>query len=185
MAGGYGVTMITTTDRLILRKFSENDADAVHAYASDPEVCRYTDFGPNSWEETVAFVTMAMGRAPDSLSDLAITLRSTHEVIGGCGAFIPKGEEPDERPHVREIGYVLRRDLWGQGLVTEAATALVSLLKATGSVTRVEARCRPENLASARVMEKLGMRFEFLLERDYECKGVWVDSHLYSLELGH
>ncbi|PKQ26486.1 MAG: GNAT family N-acetyltransferase [Actinobacteria bacterium HGW-Actinobacteria-4] len=175
--------MITSTERLVLRKFRETDADAVHAYASDPEVCKYTDFGPNTWEDTVNFVNTAMNHEPDSLADLAIALRSTREVIGGTGAFLPKGEEPDERPHVREIGYVLRRDLWGQGLVTEAATALISLLKQTGTVTRIEARCRPENLASARVMQKLGMKFEFLLERDYECKGVWVDSHLYSLDL--
>jgi ribosomal-protein-alanine N-acetyltransferase len=175
--------MITATERLILRKFRETDADAVHFYASDPEVCRYTDFGPNTWDETVEFVATAVGHEADSLADLAIASRRSGEVIGGCSAFVPKGEEPDERPHVREIGYVLRRDLWGQGFVTEATAALIALLQASGNVTRVEARCRPENVASARVMQKVGMTFQFLLERDYECKGAWVDSHLYSLDI--
>lgn len=161
----------------------ESDEDAVHAYASDPEVCRYTDFGPNTWEDTVEFVNAAVAHPAQSFADLGITLRGRDQIVGGLGAFVPKGEDADERPHVREVGWVLRRDLWGQGLMPEAVGAMLRQLRDDLTVTRVEARCRPENKASVRVMEKLGMSFEFFLARDYECKGVWVDSHLYGLNL--
>lgn len=176
--------MIIETDRLILRHFRETDADDVHLYASDPVVCEHTDWGPNAWQDTVDFVARASAHPAESLADMAITLRGNVQAVGGCGAFVPRGEDPDERPHVREIGWVLRRDLWGQGIMTEAMRAVIDhLMRHHPDITRLESRTRPANQRSERVMKNLGMSLEFTLEREFESKGQWVDSVLYSLDL--
>lgn len=165
--------MILETDRLILRPYAMSDADEVHAYGSDPEVCRYTDFGPNSREDTIAFLTAVTD--PDHPAiDFAIVLRETGRVVGGVGA------RPKEDGRY-EFGWVLRRDQWGQGLVFEAAQALVAHVLTLDGVTTLCARCRPENLASARIMEKLGMEFVRRIERDQEVRGEWKDSLLYEM----
>jgi ribosomal-protein-alanine N-acetyltransferase len=165
--------MILETDRLVLRPYEMSDADDVHAYGSDPEVCRYTDFGPNSWEDTQSFLTAATDpEHPET--DFAIVLRETGRVVGGVGAR-PKG---DGR---YELGWVLRRDLWGQGLVSEAAQALVDHVLTLSGVSTLYARCRPENAASARIMEKLGMEFVRRIEDDQEVRGERVDSLLYEM----
>lgn len=165
--------MILETDRLILRPYAMSDAEDVHAYGSDPEVCRYTDFGPNSWDDTIAFLTAVTD--PDHPAiNLAIVLRETGRVVGGVGA------RPKEDGRY-EFGWVLRRDLWGQGLVSEAARALADHVLTLAGATILCARCRPENLASARIMEKLGMDCVRRIEHDQEIRGEWVDSLLYEM----
>lgn len=164
--------MILETERLILRPYRLADASSVHHYGSDPEVCRYTDFGPNTWDETLGFLQHATDPAQPNV-DCAITLRDADEVVGGVGARIkPQG--------VYELGWVLRRDLWGRGIATEAARALTDHLLGLPGTTLILARCRPENLASARVMEKLGLTFIDLIKDDYEVRGSLVDSRLYA-----
>ena len=168
--------MILETDRLILRPYDMSDADDVHAYGSDPEVCRYTDFGPNSPEDTAAF--LASVTDPDHPdTDFAIVLRETGRVVGGVGA------RPKEDGRY-ELGWVLRRDLWGQGLMSEAARALVDHVLTLDGTSALYARCRPENGASARIMEKLGMRFVGRIENDREVRGEPVDSLVYEMTVG-
>jgi [ribosomal protein S5]-alanine N-acetyltransferase len=166
--------MIIETARLILRPYDPADAKAIHAYGSDPEVCRYTDFGPNTWEDTLEFLTTVTDPDHSSL-DLAITLRETGEVVGGIAA------RPGDDGRY-ELGWVLRRDLWNQGLVTEAAQALIAHVLTLDGVMTICARCRPDNPASARVMEKAGLRFVTRIERDREVRGEWVDSLLYEMD---
>src|SRR5215468_416143 len=113
-----------TTPRLILRDFVGDDWFAVHAYAADPEVSRYMDWGPNSTSETRAYVEqvlVAQQEKPRRDFDLAITMRAHDRLIGGCGIHV-------SNPQIREgwIGYVLSRDCWGQGYASEAARALLS-----------------------------------------------------------
>lgn len=176
--------MIIETARLRLRQFRETDADDVHLYGSDPEVCTYTDWGPNTWQDTVEFIQRASSHPEGSLEDLAITVRGNLQVVGGCGVFVPRQEDPDERPHVRECGWVLRRDLWGQGIVFEAMVAMLDhVIRNEPHITRLESRCRPQNTRSERIMQKLGMKLEFTLEHEYQIRGEWVDSLLYSLDL--
>ncbi|MBN2177614.1 MAG: GNAT family N-acetyltransferase [Demequinaceae bacterium] len=165
--------MIIETDRLVLRPYSTSDAEDVHAYGSDPEVCRTADFGPNTWEETVAFLASVTDPA-NSAIDLAITLAG--RVVGGISA-----RPGDEGRY--ELGWVMRRDLWDQGYATEAARALVAHVLTLDGVTTISARCRPDNPASARVMEKAGLRFVTRIERDREVRGEWVDSLLYEMDV--
>lgn len=165
--------MILETERLILRPYRVSDATAVHRYGSDPEVCLYTDFGPNTWDDTLGFLQTAVHPIPPKI-ELAVTVRDDDVVVGGTGAWpVAEGRW--------EMGWVLRRDLWGRGYATEATHAVLNAVAGRGDVHTVFARCRPENAASARVMEKLGMLFVELIPREKEVRGEWVDSRVYEV----
>ncbi len=171
-----------STERLVLRDFRPEDVAAVHAYGSDPEVVRYMPFGPNTEAESQAFLARKL---QDQLANprtgfgLAITLAASGELIGSCALRVTAPERQEA-----EIGYVLRRDVWGQGYATEAARALVALGFAHLGMHRIQAYCRVENAASARVLEKAGMRREGLLREHVMMHGRWDDSYLYAVVEG-
>jgi ribosomal-protein-alanine N-acetyltransferase len=167
--------VILETERLILRPYRVTDAAAVHEYGSDPEVCRYTEFGPNTWEDTVAFLASVMDAENPNI-DLAITVRGDDAVVGGIGA----------RRHTDthlELGWVLRRDLWGHGIGTEAARAMFAHVAALPGTEVILCRCRPQNPASARIMEKIGMEFVERIDHEKEFRGEWVDTLVYQARI--
>ena len=170
---------ILQTERLVLRPFRESDYEDVHAYASDPEVTRYTSFGPNSPEETMDFLRRtAESRLQDPRTDygFAIALRESGRVIGGTGLH-----HLEHEPRIAELGYVLHRDFWGQGYAAEAARAVIDFGFNHLGLHRIYARYHPENRASARVMEKLGMKFEGVLRESTFIKGAWWDFGQYAI----
>jgi [ribosomal protein S5]-alanine N-acetyltransferase len=172
-----GVTL--TTDRLILREFREDDLAAVHEYASDPEVVRYMPWGPNSEDDTRDFIARALvyqSDDPRANYELAITLRGDGKLVGGCGIH---GMSFANRSAL--MGYCLHRDAWGHGYATEAARALLAFGFDTLRLHRVAATCDIGNIASARVLEKIGMRREAQFREDTLLRGHWRDSYLYAV----
>ncbi len=168
-----------TTERFLLREYEEADVPAVHAYGSDPEVVRYMLWGPNTEEETREFIRKTRTESeqqPRKNYDLAIATKSDGRLIGGCGLFV-KSTDLGEA----EIGYVLRRDHWGQGCVTEAAWAMVAFGFEQLGLHRIYARCNPENIGSARVMEKIGMTREGHLREVAWIKERWQDYLVYAI----
>jgi [ribosomal protein S5]-alanine N-acetyltransferase len=171
--------MILTTERLILRPFRASDYADVHDYAADPQVTRYTSFGPNSPEETRDFLSRSDAEAksdPRHHFNFAITLRDADRAIGGAGFVI---DHPLHR--AAEMGYVLHRGHWGRGIATEAAEAVVRYAMATVGLHRIVARCHPENTASAGVMRKIGMQYEGRQREVMWMKGAWWDFLVYSI----
>jgi RimJ/RimL family protein N-acetyltransferase len=164
------------TDRLVLRDYRGDDLDAVQVYASDLEVCRFMEWGPNTPDDTRAFLETVVASAreqPRSAYELAITREG--EVIGGVGLRV------DSVAHQRgNVGWVVRRDAWGQGYATEAARALIGFGVTSLGLHRVEATCEPANLASVRVMAKLGMSREGHLRDHMLVRGRWRDSLLHA-----
>lgn len=149
--------MEIATKRLVLREFTAVDLDAVHAYAADPAVCAMVEWGPNTREETAAFLRQCRDERlarPRVTVTLAVTLDS---VVIGSVALMAAGSDLVRGPGEAEIGYVLRADAWGHGYAAEAAAAVLELARNACGTTRVLATCRPENLASVRVLEKIGM----------------------------
>ncbi len=149
-----------TTPRLTLRRPVTADAPAIfEEYASDPEVTKYLMWRPHrSLGDTAAFLTFAdEGWVSGKDISWAITITGSDRVIGMIGA----------RPghNKADIGYVLGRRHWGTGIMTEAGRAIVDLLFRERTMYRVWATCDTENLASARVLEKLGMTREGVLRR--------------------
>jgi len=166
-------------DRLLLREYREDDWQAVHHYATDPEVCRFMVWGPNTEEETKAHVRASIDAAaeqPRRKFNLAITLKDAGELIGGAGLVVGA-------PEHREgwLGYVLALEHWGRGYATEAAGLLLRLGFERVGLHRIFATCDVENGASARVLEKAGMTLEGRMRSHRFIKGRWRDSLLYAV----
>ncbi|MDP2662526.1 MAG: GNAT family N-acetyltransferase [Dehalococcoidia bacterium] len=167
------------TEYLFLRDFLDTDWTMVHEYASDVEVVRYQEWGPNTEAETKDFVrrAIASGReSPRRNHELAIVLSQTGLPVGGCGIYV-------SNPSNREgyIGYCINRTYWGQGYATEAARALLEFGFVHLGLHRIFATCDPANTASARVLEKAGMLREGHLREHKWAKGRWRDSFLYGI----
>jgi RimJ/RimL family protein N-acetyltransferase len=168
--------------RLRIREWRLGDWPAAHEYASDPEVVRYLDWGPNTEAETRAFIRETMRtrrKRPRTRYDLAVALRSTDRVIGGARLWIESTQHREG-----SIGYTLARSNWGQGYATEVAAGLLRLGLETLGLHRIHAIVEPENVASARVLEKVGMRREGHLRDHRFAKGRWRDSLLYAIVAG-
>jgi [ribosomal protein S5]-alanine N-acetyltransferase len=156
-----------------------DDNEAVHAYASDSDVTRYTSFGPNTPEETTAFLRHCADSAlavPRLNYAFAVTIRGDQTLIGGSGLHLSHNE-----PRIAELGYVLRREFWGRGYATETARALIDFGFSQLGLHRIFARYHPDNQASARVMEKAGMRYEGVLRESMFVKGAWWDFGQYAV----
>lgn len=165
--------------RLRLREWRDDDWAQAHVYASDPDVVRYMDWGPNTEEETRAFIrgtAQTRQASPRNRYDLAVALAGTDEVIGGCRIWIESAEHREA-----SIGYSLARAHWGRGYATELARGLLRFGFETLGMHRIWAIVEPENAASARVLEKLGMQREGRLRDHRYAKGRWRDSVLYAI----
>jgi len=137
-----------------------SDADDIFDnYASDPEVTRYVTWRPyKDRRDVVPFLQSRLDRW-DSGEEYswALTLPPDDRIIGMIGCRV--------REHTADIGYVLGRDYWNRGFVTEAAEAIVDWAIQVESISRVKAVCDIENKASSRVLEKVGMQREGILRR--------------------
>ena len=165
--------------RFALREFQSSDVRDVHIYASDPFVTRYMIWGPNELEETRAFIEHAMRKAreePRLTYELAVTLRDTGELIGGAGLRVYSVEHRNG-----DIGYIVRRNCWGQGYAIEAARLLLQFGFEKLGLHRIWATCDPENAASIRVLQKMGMKWEGRLRHQFLVRGQWRDADLYAI----
>jgi RimJ/RimL family protein N-acetyltransferase len=173
------VSLSLLTHRLVLRGFEEADLAAVQSYASDPQRPGYVDWGPNSEEEARDFVRSAIASQstnPRERFDFAIVLRGEGPLIGGCGLNVSAGND-----HEASIGCFIAYDYRGQGYATEAAYRLLAFGFRELGLHRMVATCGAENVASWRVLERIGMRREgYLVEESWQM-GRWRDSLLYAI----
>jgi ribosomal-protein-alanine N-acetyltransferase len=166
------------TDRLLLRPLTMADEEAVYSYGRDPEVTKYMSFEThNSIEDSRTFLRLvATQYANHEPSSLGIIFKEKNLLIGSIGYLNWSND------HKRiEIGYVLLRDYWNKGIISEAVKALVDYLFDKSDLVRIEARCLKENTASARVMEKIGMQCEGILRKQLFAKGEYHDMKIYSI----
>ncbi len=166
------------TERLLLRPLTMADDEAIYAYGSDPEVTKYVLFDThNSITDSQIFLHLTLDQyANQEPAALAIELKDNKMLIGTIGYL------NWHRDHKRiEIGYALSQDYWNKGYVTEATNALIDHFFRNSDLVRIEARCRPENIGSSRVMEKAGMKFEGILRKHVFVKGKHYDMKIYSI----
>jgi RimJ/RimL family protein N-acetyltransferase len=167
------------TERLMLRELRATDEDDIHEYASDPEVVQLMIWGPNTREATRDFLARALEAQtqwPRADVGLAIELKSERRMIGSIGLRMKDGGN-----HTADFGYVLNRNYWGHGYMTESARAILNVAFNQLNLHRVWATCHTQNRASYRVMEKLGMRREALFVKNAMEKGEWRDTYLYAI----
>jgi len=167
------------TERLVLRDLQRDDFEAVHAYATDPEVVRYMPWGPNTEAETEAFFDRvdAMKRAdPRAGYELAVVRESDDRLLGAVGLHL------DEREmSIAMLGYCYSRAAWGNGYATEAAFGLLRFGFEEWGLMRVWAGCDPDNAGSIRVLQKLGMSQEGRLRQDTLIDGEWRDTLIFGV----
>lgn len=160
--------------RLGLRPVSERDVEALVAYRSLPEVCRYVPFEPMDAAAVRERLRGAWGNevleAEGDALFLGIELAVTGELIGDVVLMWRSAEH-----RCGEIGYVLHPAHSGQGFATEAAHRLMHLAFDALGLHRVIARVDADNHGSARLAARLGMRHEAHLVQNEWFKGRWSD----------
>jgi len=166
------------TPRLILRKMTIEDAEAIFTYASDPQITTYTSWTEHqSIEDTYEYlnnVVFQIYRDGKGL-DWGIVEKASGKLIGTCSLYTT--------PHHRRgsLGYSLARNYWGQGLMTEAAKAAIAFGFHVMQLQRIQGICDVDNLASARVLEKSGMQFEGILHNYLFYKERSWDVKMYAI----
>jgi len=144
------------TERLRIRSFEPGrDAGPLHELWGDAEAMRFLPGGAKAGvEDTRRQLATLPGRAPDGLGFWGLEEREGNRLVGGVGLFPLNWEGPEI-----ELAYHVVPSAWGRGYATEAAEALLAVAWEAG-LDHVVAVAMPGNVASRRVMEKLGMSFQ-------------------------
>ncbi|HMN88645.1 MAG TPA: GNAT family N-acetyltransferase [Saprospiraceae bacterium] len=141
------------TERLQLREFLESDAADFYALNADPEAIRYT--GDSAFESVAAAAAFLRAYNPyrtEGMGRWAVIRKSDGAYLGWCGLrYIQELGEVD-------LGYRFFREHWGQGYATESGKACIAYGFQVLALKRIVARAMKDNIASMRVMEKIGMR---------------------------
>lgn len=147
------------TPRTRLRPVTAGDADAVFEYAASPAVTKYMDFRRHtSLSESVAYAHRCETAWSESTAfPWAILARDQDEFVGVVELRL--------NPPTADFGYITAERFWGRGLASEAAGAVMDWVWAQKEIKRVWATCHPDNVASVRVLTKLGLELEARLER--------------------
>jgi RimJ/RimL family protein N-acetyltransferase len=163
------------TERLLLRPLdAATDVDAVHAYQSREDVCRYIPYAPRSRDEVAGRLAdpqrtrSTLAEAGQAIA-LAVVRRDTGELVGDVMLMWHSAEHRSG-----EIGYVLNPEHEGHGYVTEACRALLALAFDGLDLHRVVGRVDARNEKSAAVLRRLGMRQEAVLVENEWFKGEWT-----------
>ena len=168
------------TSRLTLRPFVADDFDALHETRSDPEVVRYLYEEAFSPSETRVALEKKMAatewNAEGDWIGPAVVERESGLLVGDVGM-----NWRSERDRTAEVGFIFDPRHQGKGFATEAAGALIDWAFTTANMHRVIGRCEARNAASARVLEKLGMRLEAHLVENEWVKGEWQSELVYAV----
>ncbi|MBW3584991.1 MAG: GNAT family N-acetyltransferase [Cyanobacteria bacterium 0813] len=166
------------TERLLLRKITLNDASDMFEYASNPEVSQYTMWSTHTSIEDTKYFLQSLTKMYKrrELVDWGIVHKAEKKFIGTCG-FVEWS-----MTHSRaEIGYALSRRYWGEGYMSEAVNAVIEFGFREMSLNRIMGRCEVHNIASALVMEKVGMQMEGILRQHLFVKDRYWDLKIYSI----
>jgi ribosomal-protein-alanine N-acetyltransferase len=166
-------------DRIYLREFMSSDWLDVHAYASQEIVCRFQPWGPNTEDQSEAFVNQIIVDTSEinrTRFVFAIVEKSTEKMIGAgefnIRCFTNKNGE---------IGYIVHPDYWGKGIATDVAKLLVNFGFKEFQLHRIYATCDPRNIGSSKVLAKIGMTQEGRLRDALLVKDGWRDSLVFGI----
>ncbi len=169
---------ILETERLRLRAITMADAEDVFDYAKDPESNKYMPWETHvTMADTIEYLeTIPKNHASRERLSFAITLKPNGKFIGSCDFHTISVTH-----HRVMLGYLLNRKYWGMGYMSEAVREMIRFAFEEMGMHRVSAHCDEDNIRSARVMERCGMKLEGLL-KDYELRrGVFVSTRVYAV----
>jgi RimJ/RimL family protein N-acetyltransferase len=173
---GREVLPVLQGPRVILRGFDPSDAEAVFAYASDPEITRYVEWDPHrTLGDSALYIQRCLQGQPDLLT-FAVEHAARRRVIGAFDLRIVS-----RLWRIGEIGYTIARPYWGQGYNIEAGRLVIDHGFAALGLRRIQAICDIANRRSYRTMEKLGMIRELVLYRARFENGWPIDRYRYSI----
>ena len=166
--------------RVTLRRFQPGDLAKFVAYRSAEAVARFQSWdAPYPREEGERFILQLAKQHPDTAGEwfqFAVVLGSARKLIGDCAAM-PHADDPRQC----DIGFTIYTEHQGHGYATEAVSLLLAYLFATRGKHRITAYCDSRNVASAALLERLGMRREGHLRESTWAKGEWTDDLVYGL----
>lgn len=164
---------ILTTPRLLLQPIDDHHLTGLRELNSDPQVMRYITGRPETPDETLTMIARVKARWLEwGYSWWALIDRETGRLVGaGCIQHMQR-----DAANPLEIGWRLRPDVWGKGYASEAARAMAGFAFEVLAVPQLLAVCHQENSDSARVMQRLGMRYRGV-ERWYD-----TDTAVYVME---
>lgn len=168
------------TRRLLLRPFQSDDLDRLYDIQSRPEVARYLYWEPRTLDQVREVLDRKMSQHTlteqgDALA-LAVVRRDNDVLLGEVNLFWLSQEHRQG-----EIGYVFHPDASGHGWATEAAEAMLRLGFGELGLHRMIGRLDARNSASARLLERLGMRREAHFVQNEFVKGEWTDEVVYAI----
>jgi len=134
-------------------------------------------YGPRTLADTRAYLDRMIAsqrEVPRMVWELGVLQVSDGRLVGACDLTM-------EGPKEADLGFILSRDVWGLGYATEVARAMVREGFQQLGLSRIVATCDVLNGASARVLEKAGLRREATLEQHQYAKGTWWTSFLYAV----
>lgn len=171
---------VLETERLILRQYtdSDSDAEALFSFRSNPQAMHFVPRPLHqSTEDALKMIAQINDNvaANDSIG-WAVQVKETARVIGSISFHRIEKEH-----HRGELGYMIHPDYWGKGLVTEAAAAAVHYGFTGLHFHSIEAIIDPDNVASARVLEKLNFVKEAHFKENFVQNGRFTDTAIYSL----
>ena len=176
MGGNAMNTPTLNTERLILRKFTEDDMEALYAIYSDEEVNRFLPWFPlKNLEETRTFFEEryeTQYEKPQAYA-YAICMKTDNVPIGYINV--------DMEDH-HDFGYGLRKEFWHRGIVTEAARAVIEQVKMDG-LPYITATHDRNNPRSGGVMRNVGMKYQYSYEEQWQPKDIPVTFRMYQLNL--
>jgi RimJ/RimL family protein N-acetyltransferase len=161
------------TSRLVIRELRASDRDALLSIVREPEQIRHMLLFLETEEQLDEFLTKARNSAlAERRLDyhLAVEDRESGQYLGSCCVMVESSE-----PSSAELGYWFLRENWGKGYATEACIAMLNLAFGELGFHRVWGKCHVRNAESAKVMEKLGMKYEGTLREH-----VWLRDHYRS-----
>jgi RimJ/RimL family protein N-acetyltransferase len=176
-AGRARLALPLGTSRLEIREFAAADLDALCQFVCDARVTRFMLQAPGNHDEARSYLQQVIGYQsewPRSAWELAVTQRDDQSLIGACTLTLLAAGEAD-------LGYMLARRVWKRGLATEVASALLDAGFRDLKLRRISSTVDVRNLASIRVLEKTGLRWEATYRRLRKVRGEWRDCHLFGI----
>ena len=169
--------MELVTSRLRLRPFTFEDVDSTHKYVSDAESIRYMLYFPTrSLNETREFLTRSIGEwAKPNPEFYEFVIELNHQNIGEVSVYLNNSRTQGE------LGWLIHRDFQNNGYVTEAAEAIKYFSINMLQLERLYACCDSRNIASRRIMEKIGLKLESSNGTRINCDGCQATELIYSL----
>jgi RimJ/RimL family protein N-acetyltransferase len=167
------------TGRLILRPVTENDADDIYQNVKDYDIARWLINLPHPYPEdgAIKYIKEATELMKNGLSyELPIRLKSSGKMIGVMAVL-----KVDKKNRNAELGYWIAKKHWNKGFATEAGLRALGFGFNVLNLERMYAKCVPDNKASNRVMEKLGMKYEGTLRHEVLKEGKYFDMSYYGI----